>query len=74
MREAEEVEARWRSSVAAIPPVLSRIASELDEPRLLGVQFNAKAREALAQLGQEPFGINPMLEPHDKNSVVIFPR
>src|SRR6185436_1057643 len=66
VREAEEVESLRRSSVTATPSVLPRVATELDESRLLGMQFKAKAHEALAQLGQEPFGIYSMLEPHDK--------
>jgi len=65
VREAQEIEGLG-CSPAAILPVFARIAAKLDQSRLLGVQFQAKAREPLTQLGKEPLSLDSMLEPHDE--------
>ena len=39
--------------------------SELDQPRLLGVQFQAERREPVAKVGEEPLGVLTVLEPGD---------
>ena len=66
MREAKEVEGLRCSSATAILSVFPRMAAELDQSRLLGVQLQAKAREPLTQLGEEPLGLDSMLEPDDE--------
>src|SRR6058998_1024573 len=65
MREAEKVEG-LRFPVATPSPGPLRVAAELDEPRLVGVQRQPELREPLAQLGEEPLGLLPLLEPHDE--------
>src|SRR5437867_539620 len=65
MREAEKVEG-LRFPVATPSPGPLRVAAELDEPRLVGVQRQPELREPLAQLGEEPLGLLPMLESHDE--------
>src|SRR3970040_861680 len=59
VREAEEVE-RLRLPLAGPPPTLGRIRAELQQSCLLGVQLQAKLREPLAQLSQEPLGVRPV--------------
>src|SRR5579864_1778239 len=66
VREAKEVEAPRRAPITTRLSITPRTASELDQSRLLGVQFQPKAREPLAQLGKEPLGLDSMLEPNDK--------
>ena len=39
---------------------------ELDQPGLIGVQFQPELREPAAQLVQEPLGVFPVLEPDDE--------
>jgi hypothetical protein len=53
MREAEEVEG-LRFLVAAVSPAAVRMAAELDEPCLVGMERQPESRDALAQLGEEP--------------------
>jgi hypothetical protein len=65
MREAEEVE-RFRLPLAGALPALGREGTEFQQPRLLRVQLQAELRESLAQLGQEPLSIRPVLKPHDE--------
>jgi hypothetical protein len=54
VREAKEVKAPRRASITAILSIAPRTAPELDQSRLLGVQFQPEAREAFTQLRQEP--------------------
>ena len=66
-----------KSNVSGFPsPRFCRFAagepSELDEPRLVGVQFQTELREPLAKVGEEPLRIGLMLEPGHK--VVGEPR
>jgi GMP synthase-like glutamine amidotransferase len=68
MREAKEVESLRRTSIPAIHSITPRTAAELDQPRLLGVQFQPEVREPLAQLGKEPLCLDSMLEPNGKTS------
>ena len=63
--EAQEVEgfrpakSPCRSSLGGEPP-------ELDEPGLVRMQFQAKLREPLTKIVQEPPGVTGVLEPHDE--------
>src|SRR6266481_3274480 len=66
VREAEEVKAPWRPPITAFLSVRPRKAAELDQSRLLGVQFQTEVREPLAQLTKEPLSLDLMLEPNDK--------
>src|SRR5208283_3474531 len=66
VREAQEVKAPRRTPVTTILSIAPRTAPELDQSRLLGVQFQTKAREAFTQLRKEPLGLDLMLEPNDK--------
>ncbi len=43
-------------------PLLGGKSPKLDQPRLLGVQFQAELREPVAELREEPLGVIPMLE------------
>src|SRR5262245_145602 len=65
VREAEEIE-RLRLPLAGTPPVLGREGPKLQQSRLLGVQLQTKLRKPLAQLGQEPLSLRPVLKPHDE--------
>src|ERR1700691_1143228 len=65
MREAEEVEA-LRLPLAASLAVRTSEASELEQPRLLGVQLELELREPLAELAQEPLGLVAVLAPDDE--------
>src|SRR3989475_7905496 len=60
VREAEEVE-RLRLPLAGSLSVSGREWPELQQPRLLGVQLQAELRQPLAELGQEPLGLLPVL-------------
>ena len=64
MREAEEVE-RFRLALAAPVTVYSRMAAELDQARLLQVQGERKRRQSRPQIGEEAFGVVPVLEARD---------
>src|ERR1700723_3773171 len=66
VREAKEVKASRRAPITAILPIAPCAAPELDQSRLLGVQFQPKAREPFTQLRKEPLGLDLMLEPNDK--------
>jgi hypothetical protein len=59
--EAKKVK-RLRFAETACPPVLRRMASELDEPRLPRVERQGKRRQTRPHVLQEPFGIGLMLE------------
>src|SRR3990172_7833156 len=64
MREAQEVE-RLRLSEPTLPSVRGREAAEFEESRLLGVQFQAESRKALAKVLPEPLRLQAMLEADD---------
>src|SRR5579884_6229 len=57
-------------NVSACPgrrrPVHGGEPPELDQPRLLDLQFQPEFREPLAQLGEEPLRACTMLEAHDE--------
>ena len=61
MREAQEVEG-FRFAVAPVSPILLRIAAELNDSRLVGMQLQSELREALAQFRQKPLCFLTMLE------------
>src|ERR1700682_4422607 len=71
VREAEKVErlgladASGRSGPGGVP-------TELDEPRLVGVQLQVELRQPLAKVSEEPPSVTLMLEPGDK--VIGEPR
>jgi predicted XRE-type DNA-binding protein len=62
MREAQEVEG-LRFAAATAPPIFRRIAAELNDARLVGMQRQSDPCESLAQLGQKPLCFLAMLEP-----------
>ena len=75
-----------KSKVSGFPSprplsILGGEPPELDEPRLLGMQFQPELRESLAQLGEEPLGVTLVLEandevvsePHDDHVTVRVP-
>src|SRR5262245_55612108 len=64
VRDAEDIK-RLRLPLPDAPPALGRVRTELQQPRLLGVQRQTKPRKSLAQLGQEPLGLPPVLKSHD---------
>jgi len=65
MREAEEVEGLRLAQTGALS-VLRRMASELDQPRLLRVQLQLELLHSFFQFQPEPFGLVFVLEPnHD---------
>src|SRR5437899_4093406 len=63
VRKAEEVE-RLRFPVSALLPVSGRVRSELQQPRFLGMQFQAELSHSLDQFCPEPYGIRLGLEAH----------
>ena len=63
VREAEELE-RLRLAEATRPAIAGGEPPELDQPRLLGVQFQAELREPVAQVSPEPLRVIPVLESH----------
>lgn len=63
VREAEEGE-RLRLAETSLLTSLGGKPTELDQPRLLGVQLQEELREPVAQLLVEPFGVIPVLEAH----------
>ena len=65
VREPQKVK-RSRFAVATVSPVSFRIASELDDPGFVGMQFQPKLRESLTQFRQEPLGFVTMLESRDE--------
>ena len=65
MREAQKVEA-LRFPVAAVSPILVRVAAEFDEPCLVGMQPEAELRESFAEFREESLGLFTMLEPNDE--------
>jgi hypothetical protein len=61
MREAQELE-RLRLPVAARLASFGGVPSELDQPRLVRMQFQPESREPLAKIGKEPLSVLTMLE------------
>src|SRR6266478_2974308 len=61
--EAEEVE-RLRFPFSALLPVFGCERSELQQPRFLGMQFQAELSHSLDQFRPEPYGIRFRLEAH----------
>jgi len=55
MREAEKVEG-LRLTLATLPSVCSRVAAELDQARLVRMQFQPKPGKPLPKLGHKPLG------------------
>src|SRR5665213_536119 len=65
VREAQEVKAPRRTPITAFLSVRPCKTAELDQSRLLGMQFRTEVREPLAQLPEEPLCLDSMLEPND---------
>ena len=64
MREAEEIEG-LRFPLAPGRSPLSRVAAELDQAGLVGVQRQAELRQPLPQIAEKPLGIRLPLEADD---------
>ena len=65
VREAQEVEGlRLADSPGLL--VAGRVAPELDQPGLVGMQLQSELREPSAKVSQEPLGVTSMLEPDDE--------
>ena len=67
VREPKKVE-RLRLPEATCRPTCGREPAELDQARLVGVQFQTELREPLAQVGEELLRVTLLLEPGDKVS------
>src|SRR5438552_7404395 len=65
VREAKKVE-RLRFPFSPPLSILSRIATELDNARFLGMQFQLELGEAFRQLLVEPLGFRWVLKTHDE--------
>jgi len=61
VREAQELE-RLRPPESPRLPSLGGEPPELDQPRLLRMQFQRELREPLAKIGQEPLSVLTVLE------------
>src|SRR4051794_37103791 len=57
-----------QSKVSGLPRpaalAVGRRTAQLDQPRLVGMQFQAELREPVAKLREEPLGLISMLEAH----------
>ena len=67
MREAKEIE-RLGFTQTPCPPTLGGVPAELDQARLLRVQFQRELRESLAEFMKEPLRIVLILKTHDEES------
>ena len=67
MRKAQEVE-RFRLASTTVSSIVFGVAAKLDDPCLVGMQLEAKPREALAQFRQEPLCFRSMLESRNESS------
>ena len=65
MREAQERKGLW-FSLAAPLPVLFGEPPELDQSRLLRMQFQAELRQTLSKLFEKTLGFRPAFEAHHK--------
>ncbi len=65
MRKTQKVEG-LRLSLGTSSSVSFRVAAELDEACLLGMEFQTKLRESFAQLSQETFRVSTMLKAQDE--------
>src|SRR5512142_2150873 len=63
VREAQKPE-RLRLAEPTRLSSLGGEPSELDQPRLLGVQIQTELREPVAKVRPEPLGVTPVLESH----------
>ena len=62
VREPEEGERLWLAQTPR-PTTFGRVTAELDQPRLVRVQFQPEPREPLTKSAKEPVGVVPMFEP-----------
>src|SRR5258708_22442130 len=67
MREAQERKGLWLSLAAPLP-VLFGEPPELDQSRLLRMQFRAELRQTFSKLLEETLGFRPAFEAHHKVS------
>src|SRR6202162_4443580 len=65
MRKTQEVEC-LRFAVATVSSILLRIAAELDDSRLVGMQLQSELCESFAQFRQKPLCFVTMLEPRNE--------
>jgi len=65
VREAEEVE-RCRFPESVLLPMCGRVPAELDQARLLGMQFQGESPQPLAEVAQKPLSVRAMLESHNE--------
>jgi len=65
VREAEVIE-RLRFTGTTRLTIRGGVPPELDQPRLVRVQFQPEPREPSTKLVQEPLCVGPMLEAHDE--------
>ena len=65
MREAQERKGLW-FSLAAPLPVLFGKPPELDQSRLLRMQFQTELRQTFSKLFEETLGFRPAFEAHHK--------
>jgi len=63
VREAEKLE-RLRLAKATCCAIPGGVPPELDQPCLLGMQFQTERREPVAKLCPEPLSVLPVLKPH----------
>ena len=56
----------FRLSLPALLPVSFGILPELNQPRLVRVQFQAELRQPLSELNEKTFGFCPAFEAHHK--------
>ena len=67
MQEAQEVEV-LRLSLASGTSIGSCIASKLNDPSLVGMEFQRELTQPFAKLSQEPLGVPAILEANNKVS------
>src|SRR5665213_1244311 len=65
VREAQEFK-RIRLPLATCRTIPGGVAPELDEPRLVGVQFQVELRKPLSKVDEKLLGVRLVLEPGDK--------
>jgi hypothetical protein len=63
VRESEKVEGLWRTLKSPNLPVGGRIATELDQTGLLGMQFERELSQSLVKVLEELHCVGVVLEP-----------
>src|SRR5258707_216197 len=65
MREAQEVES-FRFSLSTSPPVRGSAPPELDQSRLVWMQFQPELRQPLSKVAKKPLGVLTVLETYNQ--------